>query len=338
VRETGQVLVEGTRTEADAILRAMRDVATAAGTEPLTDADRAAVVAAHHYVFRNPGTVDAPALAPIAPAALADAVQDAKLREHAVGFLVVMACVDATIDERKIDLVSAYARSMDVDTEAVRQLAAAATGRLQWALGDMSRQNLISLTGHVVDEDANHWLLPYADAPDPALAARYSALGQLPVGTLGRTFSDFYTSQNFRFAGDPKALNQLFATAHDTTHILSGYSTSPQGELLVSTFTAGMHPHEPVSGHILPVLFSWHLGIRINDVAGDFTGAMDPEKFWVAWTRGSAVCVDVFDPAWDFWGTVEEPVDSLRARYEVPPLDPALAAEDRTPDWYEPIA
>jgi hypothetical protein len=338
VRETSTVLVEASDAEAEAILRAMREVATAAGSEPLTEADRAAVVAAHHYVFREPGTIDVGALPPITPGDFADAVQDAKLHEHAIGFLVVMACVDATIDEKKIDLVSAYAHAVDVDTEAVRQLAAAATGRLQWVLGDMSRQNLISLTGHVPDEDANHWLMPYANAPDPALAARYAALAELPVGSLGRTFSNFYTSQNFKFAGDPKALNQQFATPHDTTHILSGYSTSPQGELLVSTFTAGMHPYEPMSGHILPVLFSWHLGIRINDVAGDFKGALDPEKFWVAWTRGSSVCVDVFDQTWDFWSTVEEPVADLRARYEVPPLDPALAAEDRTPDWYQPIA
>jgi hypothetical protein len=332
------MLVDASAAEADAIIRAMRDVATANGAQPLTDADRAAVAAAHHYVFRAPGEVDVAGLAPITPAELARRVTDARLRDHTMGFLSVMATVDATIDADKIAVVSAFADALDSDPEEVRQLAAAASGKLQWVMADMMRQNLLSITGHEVADDPNHWFMPYDDAPDPALAQRYAALSELPEGTFGRTFADFYTTQGFPFAGSPKALNEQFATSHDSAHVLSGYSTSPQGELLVSTFTAGMHPHEPISGHILPVIFSWHIGVHIVDVAGSFKGALDPEKFWVAWTRGSAVCTDTFDPSWDFWAEVETPLGELRGRYEVPPLDPTHAAEDRTPDWYHPTA
>jgi hypothetical protein len=46
----------------------------------------------------------------------------------------------------------------------------------------------------------------------------------------------------------------------------------------------------------------------------------------------------VFDPAWDFWSMAEQPVDDLRAHYEVPPLAADAAADDRVPDWYMPIA
>jgi len=40
--------------------------------------------------------------------------------------------------------------------------------------------------------------------------------------------------------------------------VISDYDTSARGELLVSTFTAGMHPINPMSGHILPVIFFFH--------------------------------------------------------------------------------
>jgi hypothetical protein len=250
----------------------------------------------------------------------------------------VMATVDASIDADKIDVVSAYAEALGHEPEEVHQLVAAAAGKMQEVIADMARQNLLSVTGHEVPGDWNAWLVPYTDRPDPALTKRYAALRDLEPGTFGRTFADFYTSNGFAFPGEPMGLNERFATPHDSTHILSGYSTSPQGELLVSTFTAGMHPDEPVSGHILPVIFSFHIGVHITNVAGDFKGALDPEKFWVAWTRGSALCVDVFDPLWEFWLHVERPLAEIRAEYEVPPLASAHAADDRTPSWYHPTA
>jgi hypothetical protein len=89
------VLVEAERSEADAILRAMRDVAAAGGTEPLSEADRLAVWAADRYVFRSLTDLDVAGIGAITPAQLATVVGDARLREHAVGFLAVMSLVDA---------------------------------------------------------------------------------------------------------------------------------------------------------------------------------------------------------------------------------------------------
>jgi ubiquinone biosynthesis protein Coq4 len=167
--------------------------------------------------------------------------------------------------------------------------------------------------------------VPYkGDDPGSALVARYQALSNLPKGILGRTFWEFYRKNGFAFPGQESALNERFATPHDSTHILSSYDTTPRGEILASTFTAGMHSQEPMAGHILPVIFSWHLGIKINDVAGAVAGALDPEKFWEAWTRGSEVKVDLFDKDWSFWAVIEETVDQLRKRYNILPASDAL--------------
>src|SRR5690606_23479975 len=111
---------------------------------------------------------------------------------------------------------------------------------------------------------------------------------------------------------------------------------TPQGELLVSTFTAGMHRDRPMAGHILPVIFSWHLGIRLLDTAGATTGSLDPTRFWVAWERGSELTADLFAPGWDFWGETTAALDDVRRRYGVPPLDPRYAASGDYPDWYTP--
>ena len=156
------------------------------------------------------------------------------------------------------------------------------------------------------------------------MAARYEALGQLPDETFGKTFWDLYKRNGYTFPGDEQALNEIFSTPHDAAHVLSGYDTTPHGEILVSTFTAGMHPNKPMAGHILPAIFSWHLGVEFNPVAKSMTGQLDPERFWEAWARGSELTVDTFAPGWNIWDIAEESVDSVRRRYHVPPPTTAV--------------
>jgi len=78
-------------------------------------------------------------------------------------------------------------------------------------------------------------------------------------------------------AGGPNGLAEGFTVPHDTSHVLSSYTTSAQGELLVSTFIGAMHPDHPMSAEVLPVLFSWHLGVALNKIAGSWRGAYEPQ-------------------------------------------------------------
>ena len=151
---------------------------------------------------------------------------------------------------------------------------------------------------------------------DPALVARYDALGKLPQNTFGKALWDFDKRNGYPFPGDPTALNAAFGTAHDSTHVISDYDTSARGELLVSTFTAGMHPINPMSGHILPVIFFFHFGEQLNDVGHAGTGGLDPDEFWHAWARGAEMTVDIFDPKWNVWDWVETRPRGPAARVE----------------------
>jgi hypothetical protein len=337
-RETAAVLVSATPAQRDLILRAMREVATGDDREAITDADRAALVAANTYVFRNPEPIDPDALAPITPGELGTRLDDAEVANHAAQFLAVMATIDGTIDDAKIDTVLRYADAVGVREDYLRQLAALAQKNLKWLIADVQRQNLRSITGRDLDITIDAWILPYHDHPNPDLVARHEALGRLPEGTFGHTFFEFYKTNGFEFAGAPDSVNDAFATPHDSAHVLSGYDTTPQGELLVSTFTAGMHPHEPMSGHILPVIMTWHMGVELVHFTGKYSGGLDPEKFWVAWDRGSELTADTFAAAWDFWGVVDVPLDELRTQYRVPALDPRHAAGGEVPSWYRPSA
>lgn len=322
------MIVHASPEQAEVVLGAMRQIATAGGAQPLRPADRAALQAASRYVFKGGAPLDVDELPATSPAELRARLADPSLADHAVRFLAVMALVDGRIDEAKIALVIRYADALAARGEYLRQLAEAARGRLAWVKMDMMRQNTRSIAGLTWNpDDVNATFLPYSGSgADRELSQRYEGLGALPPGSLGRALWAHFKKNGYPFPGEKNGLNEKFTTPHDSTHVLSGYDTSPHGELLVSTFTAAMHKQAPMSGHILPVIFSWHLGIQLNDVAKSATGAFDPEGFWLAWDRGSEITVDTFGPQWNFWAVVHEPVGTLRRRYGIRPLDPAVDA------------
>lgn len=315
--------------QARAILAAMRRVGTVGGAVSLTAADRVTLEAAWRHVFGGVAGLDVEALDPLMPAELAAALPDPVIRQHALAFLAVMALVDGTVDARKIALVVDDAAALGLHPDYLRDLTETVQRHIEWVTLDMMRHNVESIAGLAWDpKNPSATFLPYeGPRADPALAGRYDGPRALPAGTFGRAFWEHYTRNRYPFPGAPGALNASFATPHDSTHVLSGYSTSFQGELLVSTFTAAMHRTNAMSGHILPVIYSWHLGIALNPVAGSHRGAFDGEKFWVAWERGAAVTTDVFAASWDFWAAVDADLEALRRRYAIPPLDPRAAAD-----------
>jgi len=234
--------IKATAAEARAILGAMAGIAAINGEERVTAADRASLVAAHHYLLRQGKPLHPAALPRLTPGQLAAALPDRALATEAAHMLTVMAFVDGRLDEAKIEAVLDYAAALGIDEPYIQEITEAARGHVQAALADMTRRNLESITGQPwLDGDAMGWFLPYrGDHADPALAARYRALGSLPAGTLGRAYWDQYLRNGYAFPGEANALNEAFATPHDCAHVLSEYDTTPRGELLVSTFTAAM--------------------------------------------------------------------------------------------------
>jgi hypothetical protein len=319
--------------QANVVLAAMKSVAAANGELRAADAD-ALEGAARHVLYAGAGLDFARMEAPTTEE-LSQAFPTADFRRYALQLIAVMAFVDGTVDEKKLDLALRYAADLGVTDDYVRDMAETAKGHIDWVRADMSRNNAESIRGMDLGKDFAGQFLPYDTNPDPGLNARFKALGSLPYETFGRAFYDHYTEAGYIFPGEPGGLSILFGVPHDSAHVVSGYGTSVKGELLVSTFTAAMHRSEGMSGHILPVIFSWHMGIVLNPLAGSAKGAFDGEKFWRAWERGRLTTLDTFGPDWDFWGLVQTPLDQIRSTYQVTKLD-AAHASDGTPGPVRP--
>jgi hypothetical protein len=322
------VLVEVPRDQALAVLGAMRAVALEHGDGAVTEMDRETIAGAAAIVFGLEG-VDPEGVAPVDPDGLAGLLDSEAEAEQAVRMLSVMSLVDGIADPDKAALVRAYASTLSVRDGYLEILTEVAEDELAQATACMMRKNVGSFP-HLdvgrLEISAVAPFLPYRDAPDPELEARYKTLGELPEGTFGRAFYDHFHSNSFEFPGNPNGLAEGFTTPHDSSHVLSGYSTSEAGEVCVSTFIGAMHPDHPMAAEVLPVIYSWHVGIKLNELANSAHGAFEPRHFWTAWQRGAATTVDVVAADWDFWGATPVPLEELRAEYGVPPVAPELLA------------
>ena len=307
--------------ESDAILGAMRQVALAGG-RAISHADTASILAAGHYLLRRPDLTDISSLPAMEPADLVAILKDREVAAETVKYLAIMVMVDGVLDTDKLARVLAYARALDIEAAYLTEMVEAASGHMDWVIADMTMRNAESVVSEAWGSRPApaEWILPYkGDKADPALVQRYEALGKLPQNTFGKAIWDFDKKNGYPFPGDPGALNAAFATPHDCTHIISGYDTSYRGEILVSTFTAAMHPINPMAGHILPVIFNGHLGVRFNEVATPAKGGFDSDEFWHAWARGRDMTVDIFDPKWSAWDWIERDLEELRRDWNVTP-------------------
>jgi hypothetical protein len=319
--------------QAPALFGAAKAVGTGGGHGDLTDASADAISSLAQLGFG----VDAPDIGTLresSPKRLTAAMADDEQCRTAAEILSVMALVDGNLDESRIGTVMDFADDLGVAGPWLNDLAASASASvkpdLEPVIADMNDHNLRSITNGQVDRttvgDVDRWFAPYDANADEALAERYDNLQTLPGGTLGREVWSFYDAHDSAMPGRPGGVNEEFGTPHASAHLISGYDTTPQGEMLVSTFTSRMHPVFPMSGHVLPVIYSWHLGIECNALAGSDTGALDPAKFWVAWNRGRHATGDTFGDDFVMWDHAEETIDRVRDSFDVPPLDRVYAA------------
>ena len=121
---------------------------------------------------------------------------------------------------------------------------------------------------------------------------------------------------DFSFPGErgapPEAM--LF---HDLTHILSGYGTTPEEEILAATFSAGYSSTE-VTNWIVFVLCQFQLGLQTAPDVPPERLKMNPERMIVALRRGAGMNIDL-NEGWDPWPVLAEPVEELRRRYNIVP-------------------
>jgi hypothetical protein len=225
---------------AEVLLLARGVVAATTPAGGLTAVQRVLIAALFEAMTGYPAELDAP---PLSPAELAEglAARNDAFRTRIVQIMVLVSLVLRPIPIEVAERVAAYARELSVDDGMLAVAQRFASGSLGLAAVDFERNGYTS-TWTAADAAALHTSTELASAwdsvvHDPALAARWDALEELPDGTLGRRITEFYRARGFVYPGRPGSAPPLLAQ-HDWVHVLADYGTSVESELEVFAFIA----------------------------------------------------------------------------------------------------
>ncbi len=315
-------VLEATEAQKYAALRALKTVAIADGTFDTRERNMLSSIAGALAIEVDPDGLDA-----IEPTALAEAIDDAHLRERTLQALILMALADTEGTDAEAAVVERYAKAFDVDSHWVRDLRHLVEGHIMRLRLDVARSSFVP--GMVKRSMAEHgWrgIIKFFGPQvgmglDADLAWKYKRLGLLPEGTLGRTFWAHMTKNGFALPGEPQGMPEQVAP-HDMIHVLTGYLTDPIGELQVGAFTAAMcRESNAFIQDPFTFLFSgmllFHAGVAIRPMLPAAKDLWRPEPILAALQRGAATKRNLME-GWDFWHDVEKPLGVVRAELGIP--------------------
>lgn len=273
------------------------------------------------------------ALPPASPQQLADAFPSPAARRVLIDALLIPACIEGEVTAAGEAAVRSFAAALRVRSPWVPVLAPLRRRRVFAVKRALVRRSPDArrLFARIWAEEGLRGLwraLQFVRGKfvDPALAARFRALGALPDGSFGRRFFDHITSRGLTFPGEPGGLPERMIH-HDLMHVVNGYDTDPAGECELAGFYAAFCPGESFT-FIVTVLATFQLGLPVSPaVVLPARGAFDPARVVASFLRGRRLRVDVMGP-WDYWALMPLSIDEARERLGIgdPPAPPGRAA------------
>jgi hypothetical protein len=264
--------------------------------------------------------LDLTSLSTIGPEAVPTVGLDAAERRRVREFMVLLELCRHPLTDQQVTLVDTYAQQLgesgpglEVARGLVREGTARALADLQRfktkARPNWSEPSLVDRSSTVLAE------------PDLELTARLRALHDLPEGTLGWEYVEFYRRYGLALPGEDPNMAAFFV-GHDMNHVIAGYGTTGQGETALSAMLLGMDDSDDHWVLFLTSLSAYELGLSSST---DFEGKVGvlaregaADMLAEALRRGSQ-CTGDFSVI-DHLEIAHLPLDEVRARFGVPPL------------------
>jgi hypothetical protein len=271
----------------------------------------------------NRDDLDLSTVSALGPEQTADALRSPAARRCFHELLVALEACRHPISEAQVSSVETYLGALGVEgpeRQILRDLVDKGTKIAADDFQRFLRSNLAqraepSLRGRTVP----------ADAAEPQLAAKLDQLHDLPMGTLGWSYIEFYRRHRFLTPGTEVSWMNHFFVAHDMTHVIAGIEPTGPGELALSAFQMAMNDNEVNRSALLASLIVHEVGIgnagKLMSESGMLADGRAAELFGQELARGAQCSADF--SLVDHFELAALPLIEVRDRFGVtPPIDP----------------
>ena len=264
--------------------------------------------------------LDLGTVARLGPGEAAAAVTDPAHRRRVRELMVLLELCRHPTSAAQTARVDEYATALGEDGPGLALTRELVAGGAEAASADYQR--FINDQHLEFDEPTLRGMLGDDAAANEALGARLRALHDLPPGTLGYEYVEFYRRNGITLPGEDPNSPAMFV-AHDMSHVIAGYEPTGQGELSLGAMQLAIDDND---AHWMALL--GNLGVHeagflgpgaIVPKTGTLTRAGAAEMFARAFLRGSR-CTGDFTLV-DHLALADLPLAEVRAQFGVPPLD-----------------
>ena len=276
-----------------------------------------------HSFVRLPD-LDIDELEPITPIEVAEIFDDEVAARRLRMLLVLFEVLRSPETREQVALVDGYAFALGGDDEGLRLIRSMVQDeteagvehlRMVWdeTRAGVSEQTVLARYDAIDDA-----------IEDPELAAQLRAMRDLPRGTLGREYIEFYLQNGFQIPGEGVA-HPAFFVQHDMSHLLAGIGPTAPGELALSAFQVGMLENEAHWNQFLLGLTVYELGTYEGTIVESKTQVLSRDgaiEFLVESFQRGAKCVENYNDV-SLLSLADQSIDDLRTRFGIaPPRDP----------------
>jgi hypothetical protein len=282
-------------------------------------AEQRAVLQAIVAGYWGRADLDLDAVDPLGPAEAATAVTDPAHRRRLRELMVVLELCRHPLTDAQVERVAKYAEALGETGPGLEIARTLVREGAQEALADYQRHSQPILA--IMAEPSLRGFTEDLPAPDPEIAARLHALHDLPAGTLGYEYAEFYRRNGFELPGDDVKAPAVFV-AHDMCHVIGGYEPTGRGEIALGAMQLGVADTDE---HWIGLL--GNLGVHEAGYLAD--GGLVPKEGTLgregaadfvadAFRRGSE-CTGDFTTI-DHLALAEVPLLEVREQFGVPPI------------------
>jgi hypothetical protein len=282
--------------------------------------EQRSVLAAIVSGYWGRGDLDLRALTPLDPAGAAAAITDETHRRRVRELMVLFELCRHPASDAQVQRVDEYAAALGESGPGLALARTLVREGAEHAVADYQRYTQ-GRTEDLAEQSLRDRYPSSLEAPDPELAARLRALHDLPAGTLGYEYVEFYRRNGLKLPGDDVSMPAVFVS-HDMCHVIGGYEPTGQGEIALGAMQLAVVDSESHWIQFLGNLGVHEAGFLQNATLVPKTGSLmregAPELLAEAFLRGSR-CTGDFTGA-DHLALAELPLSEVRDRFGVPPL------------------